>query len=206
MTGLQGGYHRAARSARLPGSPVAPSCPPYWLISSRKSSDLWSPTARPRSHSMSSTDTRRRHHRNVRFVLCDSEDEAGYSEDDEASSTDDNIRSHRSQSGGRPRSTAPKHPHPSKSQSVRVHVRPRTASASSAQNCRQSSLDSGPLCHDQRPCKKRISLSSMGRKLGAGTQLHCPSPPSRPQQQRPSSAGPVVKNHRQKVSKPSLIQ
>ncbi|KAL3061386.1 hypothetical protein OYC64_009547 [Pagothenia borchgrevinki] len=92
-----------------------PSCPPYWLMISspqeshranHRSREMWAP--RPRSHSLNSADPRW-HHRTVRFLISDSEEEDGYHEDNEASSAEDpphfSILSRE-----RPRSAAPKVP------------------------------------------------------------------------------------------------
>ncbi|XP_037624141.1 ubiquitin-associated protein 1-like [Sebastes umbrosus] len=197
----------------------APSCPPYWLMfsspqkkshrSNRRSSDPWALSPRPRSHSLNSVN-----HRTVKFHISDSEDEDGYHEDNEAeaSSTEDARRSIKSRE--RPRSAAPKdllsrvkdqHFGPSKPpspQSLRSH----RGSLPSLQDCRQPlrALEqhrpqpTSPLHHGQKNSKKRQrTLGPVGRKISQNT-LPAPSPP-RLQKQRPSSAGPVVKNSRQKA-------
>ncbi|XP_031715872.1 ubiquitin-associated protein 1-like [Anarrhichthys ocellatus] len=198
----------------------APSCPPYWLMfsspqesrkASRRSGDPRSPGPRPRSHSLNSADTRWLHYRTVRFFISDSEDEDGYQEDNEASSAEDAPRSIKSRE--RPRSAAPKdqlsrvkdmhlgpsthHYKPASPQSLR-------GSLLSLQDCRQPlraveqhrSQQASPLPHGQKNSKKKQrSQGSVGRKYSLNTP---PSPP-RLQQQRPSSAGPVVTNYRQKA-------
>ncbi|XP_064846220.1 uncharacterized protein LOC135556736 [Oncorhynchus masou masou] len=133
MSALHGGCYR-------PWDVPSPSCPPYWLMfsspqesrsASRWNSDLRGSALRPRSHSLSSVDTRhlnhhpqphphhrcQHSHRKIKLMVSDSEDEAGYSEDDEGSSTEDNAsdsKTHRGacHGGERPRSqsSAPKHP------------------------------------------------------------------------------------------------
>uniref|UniRef100_A0A4W5Q9V2 UBA domain-containing protein n=1 Tax=Hucho hucho TaxID=62062 RepID=A0A4W5Q9V2_9TELE len=133
MSALHGGCYR-------PRDALSPSCPPYWLMfsspqesrsASRWNSDLRGSAVRPRSHSLSSVDTRhlnhhpqphphhrcQHSHRKIKLLVSDSEDEAGYSEDDEGSSTEDNAsdsKTHRGahHGGERPRSqsSAPKHP------------------------------------------------------------------------------------------------
>ncbi|XP_029541548.1 filaggrin-2-like [Oncorhynchus nerka] len=133
MSALHGGCYR-------PWDAPPPSCPPYWLMfsspqesrsASRWNSDLRGSALRPRSHSLSSVDTRhlnhhpqphphhrcQHSHRKIKLMVSDSEDEAGYSEDDEGSSTEDNASDSKTQRGAyhggeRPRSqsSAPKHP------------------------------------------------------------------------------------------------
>ncbi|XP_055777933.1 uncharacterized protein LOC129854815 [Salvelinus fontinalis] len=135
MSALHGGCYR-------PRDASSPSCPPYWLMfsspqesrsASRWNSNLRGSALRPRSHSLSSVDTRHLNHHHhpqphpqhrcqhshhkIKLMVSDSEDEAGYSEDDEGSSTEDNAsdsKTHRGayHGGERPRlqSSAPKHP------------------------------------------------------------------------------------------------
>lgn len=202
---------------------LAPSCPPYWLMfsspqvgrrSSLRNSDPWAPSPRPRSHSLNSADTHRLHHRTVKFLVSDSEDEDGYFEDNEGSSTEDGCRPVKSRE--RPRSTAPKDPisrfkdihfgpsttcKPDSPQSLRGHR------GTSFQDCKQPlrateqhrPQQASPLLHGQKNSKKRQrSLGCVGRKYSLNTPPAGPSP-ARLLQQRPSSAGPVVKNRRQKV-------
>ncbi|KAM7396851.1 hypothetical protein PAMP_019859 [Pampus punctatissimus] len=203
----------------------APSCPSYWLMFSsprvshrvtRRGSDPWAPSPRPRSHSLNSPDTRWLHRRTVKFLISDSEDEDGYYEDNEGSSTED--AHHLIKSRERPRSAAPKDPlsrvkdmhrgsstlhcKPDSPQCLRGH----RDSLPSLQGCRQPlhaleqrrSPQASPVPFGQKNCKKRRSLGSVGRKFSQNTPLAGPSP-CRVQQQRPSSAGPVVKNRRQKT-------
>ncbi|XP_056243114.1 ubiquitin-associated protein 1-like [Seriola aureovittata] len=203
---------------------LAPSCPPYWLMysspqvsrrASLRSSDPWAPSPRPRSHSLNSADARCLQHRTVKFLVSDSEDEDGYFEDNEGSSTED--ARHPVKSRDRPRSTAPKDPisrfkdihlgpsthhcKPDSPQSLRGHRSP------SLQDCKKPlraleqhrSQHASPLPHGQKNGKKRQRpLGSVGRKYSINTPPAGPSP-SRLQQQRPSSAGPVVRNRRQKA-------
>ncbi|XP_028440337.1 ubiquitin-associated protein 1-like [Perca flavescens] len=200
----------------------APSCPPYWLMFSsseesrranRRTSDPWDLNPRPRSYSLNSADTRRLHHRTVRFLLSDSEDDDGYYEDNEASSNEDAPRSIKSRE--QPRSTAPKDP---LSRVKDMHLGPSThhskpaspqsfrGSLHSLQDCRQPlraleqhrSQQASPVPHGQKNSKKRQrSQGSVGRRYSQDTPPAHSSP--RLQQQRPSSAGPVVRNHRQKT-------
>ncbi|XP_022048585.2 ubiquitin-associated protein 1-like [Acanthochromis polyacanthus] len=195
-----------------------PSCPPYWMMFSspqeshrvgRRSSDPWTSSPRPRSHSLNSTDPRWLHHRTVKFLISDSDDD-----DEEGSSTEDAPQPPKSRE--RPRSTAPKDPI---SRVKDMHLGPAThhckpdspqtlrGHRGSLPDCRQPlraleqhrSQQCSPLHHSQKNSKKRQrSLSSGGRKYSQNTPPAGPSP-SRVQQQRPSSAGPVVKNRRKKV-------
>ncbi|XP_063758808.1 ubiquitin-associated protein 1-like isoform X2 [Eleginops maclovinus] len=144
----------------------APSCPPYWLMFSspqeshranRRSHEKWAP--RPRSNSLNSADTRW-HHRTVRFLISDSEEEDSYHEDNEGPPFSIMSRE-------RPRSAAPKVP------LSRVKDTQPAASTS------------------QKNSKKR--QRSLGRRYSQTTQ----PAPSTPRQQRPSSAGALVKNCRQ---------
>ncbi|XP_029379633.1 ubiquitin-associated protein 1-like [Echeneis naucrates] len=198
---------------------LAPSCPPYWLMfsspqvshrNSRRSSEPWTPSLRPRSHSLNSTEARWLHHRTVKFSVYDSEDEDGYFEDNEASSTDDLPQPVKSRE--QPKSTAPKDPlsrvkdmhhhcKPDLPQSMRGHRSP------SLQDCKQPlqaldqhrSQQTSPLLHGLKNGKKRQRpLSALARKFSVNSPP-AGRPSSRLQQQRPSSAGPVVKNRRQKV-------
>uniref|UniRef100_A0A3B5BC00 Ubiquitin-associated protein 1-like n=1 Tax=Stegastes partitus TaxID=144197 RepID=A0A3B5BC00_9TELE len=180
----------------------APSCPPYWLMFSS-----------PReSHRVGRRDARWLHHRTVKFLISDSDDE-----DEEGSSTED--APHPVKSRERPRSAAPKDPvsrvkdmhlgpaahhcKPGSPQSLRGH-------RGSLPDCRQPlraleqhrSQQCSPLLHGQKNGKKRQrSLSSGGRRFSQNTPPAGPSPSrlQQQQQQRPSSAGPVVKNPRKKV-------
>ncbi|XP_044050404.1 ubiquitin-associated protein 1-like isoform X2 [Siniperca chuatsi] len=199
----------------------APSCPPYWLMFSspqesrrtnRRNSDTWTPSPRPRSHSLNSVDTRWLHHRTAKFLISDSEDEDGYFDDNEGSSTED--ARHPIKSRERPRSAAPKDPlsrvkdmhlgpsthhcKPDSPRSLRAH----RGTLSSPQDCRRAleqhrSQQASPIPQGQNKSKKRQrSLGPVGRKYSQNTPPARPSP-CRMQQQRPSSAGPVLKNRRQ---------
>ncbi|XP_070764214.1 ubiquitin-associated protein 1-like [Enoplosus armatus] len=205
----------------------APSCPPYWMMFSspqasrraiRRSSDSWASSPRPRSHSLNSADTRWLHHRTVKFHISDSEDEDGYFEDNEGSSTEDTRHPTKSRES-RPRSAAPKDPisrvkdmhlgpsaHHCKPDSPRS-LRGHRGSLPSLQDCRQPlraleqqrAQQASPLPQGQKNNKKRQrSLGCVGRKYSQNTPPARPSP-CRQQQQRPSSAGPVVKNRSQKA-------
>ncbi|XP_047243408.1 ubiquitin-associated protein 1-like isoform X2 [Girardinichthys multiradiatus] len=189
-----------------------PSCPPYWLMFSglpdthklsHRSQDLWDPRPRPRSHSLSSAEGCWLHHRAVKFLPTDSDEEDG--------SYINNAGSCRE----RPRSAAARDaisrvknmhlPHsshccePEPSQILQGH-----RAATSLPDCRppllaleqHRSQQASPLSQGEKNSKKR--QRSLGRKFSQNT------PPadlsqSRPLQQRPSSAGSVVRNRRKKV-------
>nr|XP_046249255.1 ubiquitin-associated protein 1-like [Scatophagus argus] len=197
-----------------------PSCPPYWLMfsspqesrrASRRSSDMWAPSPRPRSHSLNSADTRWLHHRTVKFLLSDSEDEDGYNEDNEEEDAPRPIKSRE-----QPRSTAPKNPisrvkdmHLGSSTHQYKPGSPRTLRRSlpSLPDCRpplraleqHRPQQASPLLLGKKSGKKRQrSLGFMSRKLSQNTPPAGLSP-CRVQKQRPSSAGPVVKNSRHKA-------
>lgn len=203
-----------------------PSCPPYWLMFSspqvghrvgRRGSDPCAHSARPRSHSLNSPDTRCLHHRTVKFLVPDSDDEDGDCEDNEGFSTE--YARHPIKTRERPRSAAPRdrvsrvkdmhrgssphHCKPDSPQGLRAHK----GSLSSLQDCRQSlraqeqhrPQQSSPLPAGQKSSKKKQRpLFTVTRKFSLNTSAVGPSL-SRLQQQRPSSAGSVVKNRRQKV-------
>ncbi|KAM8751691.1 uncharacterized protein AB9X84_013129 isoform 1-T1 [Acanthopagrus schlegelii] len=204
----------------------APSCPPYWMMfcspqeshrAGRRSKDGGAPSPRPRSHSLNSADTRWLRHRTVKFLVSDSEDEDGYNEDTENSSTED--APHPFKSRERPRSAAPKDPvsrvkdmhlcpstqhcKPDSPRSVRGHRGSLPSLHDSRQPLRAMEqhrpLQASPLLSGQKNSKKKQrSLSSGSRKFSQNTPPAGPSPCRLPKQ-RPSSAGPVVKNHRQKA-------
>ncbi|XP_071752746.2 uncharacterized protein LOC139909511 [Centroberyx gerrardi] len=227
LTGVRGVYCRGARPVcRALRGGASPSCPPYRLMfsspqesrwASRWSSDLWAPAPRPRSHSLSSADTRCLPRRTVKFLISDSEEEGGYSEDNEGSSTED--APHPPKSRERPRSAAPKDP-VSRVKNLHLgtsthHCRPvsplslgghRRASETSAafQNCRplsaleqHRSQQASPLRQAQKNCKKKQRPVNTNGKYSQNIPV-MPSL-SRLQQTRPSSAGPVVRNRRQKT-------
>lgn len=200
-----------------------PSCPPYWLMFSspqerhrvgHRSSDAGVLSPRPRSHSLNSADTRWLHHRTVKFLISDSEDEDGYNEDNEGSSTED--APHPIKSKERPRSAAPINPLARVKElhlcSSTHHCKPTSprslrGSSPSLQGSRQPlraleqpwSQQASPLLSGKKNVKKRQrTLGSLGRKFSQNTPPAGVSP-CRPQQQRPSSAGPVVKNRRQVI-------
>ncbi|KAK0139006.1 Ubiquitin-associated protein 1-like [Merluccius polli] len=217
LVGFEDGYRRRAWPASLAQRfPKPPSCPPYWMMcggpqesswASRRRSDLGEPSPRPRSHSLNSADSRHLHPRTARFRQ---DHEAGYSEDDEGSSTDDGFHRHKCRersSSCSPKDTlsrfrelhaGPPVPHcqhvPPQSQ-----ARPLSASGGRRKPSLEQSLHASPPCPGGKHCrKKQASLGSVNKKYAAGAQCVCCSP-CWPQQPRPSSAGSAVKNRRQKT-------
>ncbi|XP_077425416.1 uncharacterized protein LOC144054153 [Vanacampus margaritifer] len=166
----------------------APSCPPYWLMFSsphdfcrapHRPGSPWASEPRRRSHSLNSADVHWLHRRTVH--RSDSDDEDGYCEDNEGSSPED----------------GPQEP-------TKSRERPRSAALSRVKDTHlgfpalghrgaSTSPECGLLPPGQKVTKKRRAQSAVGR-------LHPQNNLSgRLQQQRPSSAGPVVKNRRQKA-------
>lgn len=202
-------------SKQHPVCPV-PSCPPYWeILNSPKDSCMCDHRnrPRPRSHSLSSADARRVHHRTVKFLISDSDEEEGYCEDNEGSSAE--YAPHFVNSRERPRSAASRHP---LSRVKDMHFAPSTLhckadsvdkpkahrSTASFPDCRHPPLraleqhrsqQASPLSERQKNGKKK--QRSLGRKYSLNTTTAGFSPSTL--QQRPSSAGPVVKNRRKKV-------
>ncbi|KAM9807746.1 uncharacterized protein ACB057_005556 [Neosynchiropus ocellatus] len=183
---------------------MAPSCPPYWLMfSSPQGPHRVIPRPRPRSHSLNSTDGRWLRHRSARFLTSESEDEDGYHEDSEGSSTEDTPTK------TRPRSAAPRDPlcrvkqmhvgccKPDTMKTRRGHRGNPTAPQDRKTLEPHRSQLGSPLPAAQKSSKKRQ------RSLGSAGRLHIQnSPPAasvRPHQQRPSSAGPAIRNRREKV-------
>nr|XP_043892572.1 ubiquitin-associated protein 1-like [Solea senegalensis] len=182
-----------------------PSCPPYWLMfrspqgrhrTSCRCSELRASTLRPRSHSLTSADCARQHHRTVKFLLPDSEDDDGDNEDNESSSTDDAPRPMKSRE--RPRSAAPQMSsgHRGNLPTIQDFKLPLRHLE------KQRSLQVSPLPHGQKNGKKRQRSLISVRKFSLNSPPASASPSRLQQQQqqqhRPSSAGPVVRNQRQK--------
>lgn len=180
----------------------APSCPPFWLMFSspqqgRRSScscgDAWAPRPRCRSHSLSSADAGWLRYRTITFHISDSEDD----DDDEgnnASSTEDTPHP----TPERPRSAAPaKHP------LSRVKALQLGSSAQPSQAAFPPSPQAGrppmsPLLLGKKGSKKRRrSAGCQSRRFSQNSPPAAFSPHRLKQQQRPSSAGPAVKNRKQ---------
>ncbi|CAB1322893.1 unnamed protein product [Coregonus sp. 'balchen'] len=175
-------------------------------------SDLRGPAPRPRSHSLSSVDTRhlnhhpqlhQHSHRKIQFMVSDSEDEAGYSEDDEGSSTEDNASGSKSLRGGshdgeRPRSriSAPKRPlsrvkdHHLGSSSGHHHSNPPSPRGRGYQGRNRRATASSVL-----DCRWQRSFTGLKQEQGCakssqyhGGQRHCRKDRNS-QQQASSSSG-----------------
>ncbi|XP_077372224.1 uncharacterized protein LOC144015775 [Festucalex cinctus] len=165
----------------------APSCPPYWLMSSgpyefcrapHRPGDPWTSKPRRRSRSLNSADAHWLHRRTVGFHRSDSDDEDGYCEDNEGSSPED----------------CPQEP-------AKGRERPRSAAISRVKDAYRGAVTSpecGHLAKGQKVTKKRRAQSAVGR-LHPQNNLSVAPPTGRLQQQRPSSAGPIIKNRRQKA-------
>lgn len=206
-----------------------PSCPPYWMMfsscqqsdrSSSRCGDHCSSSFRVRSHSLSSADTCRLHRRTVKFLIPDSEDEDGDYGDNEYSSAEDPP--HRTRGREHPRSARPKDP-VSRGKDMHVNSSTGCCKSTSPQTTqvhrvtlasvhedklstrvleKQRSQQKSPLPQGQKNRKKRpSSVVSVGKRFFPNT-IAAASPP-RPQRQRPSSAGPMTRTHRQ-VNSPAL--
>lgn len=195
-----------------------PSCPPYWLMSGsaqescravHRSSDAWGPGPRPRSHSLNSADARWLHQRTVTFLISDSEDEDGYCEDNEGSSSED-ARHRRGRERPRGEST---HHHPCVNRRKPESPHSRGRSAPSLRECRQpvrASAQQRSQVELPKKSSRRRERSLKGRNF---PQSSAPAHPSscrllllqKQQQQRPSSAGALVKSRRQVRSLRKLL-
>uniref|UniRef100_A0A668SLF8 Ubiquitin-associated protein 1-like UBA2 domain-containing protein n=1 Tax=Oreochromis aureus TaxID=47969 RepID=A0A668SLF8_OREAU len=153
----------------------APSCPPYWLMFSSpkeshrvtsRSSDQRAPNPRPRSNSLNSGRERPRSASLKDPISRVKDMHLGASPHDCKTGSAQSFRGHRGMSS--PQECR---------QPLRVLEQHRSQQAS-------------PLPQGQKNIKKR--QRSSGRKLSQNTPPAGPSPPR--QQQRPSSAGPVLKN------------
>lgn len=178
-----------------------PSCPPHWLLfGSPQGNRRLSLSPRPRSYSLNSSDSWQ-HRRTVKFLLCESDEEDNYHEESSWVKME------------RPRSTAPRdpicrvkdlHEGPGRAKSPQG-LKSHRSSLPSLHECRPTSAEKqqiqqvSPLTHKNSK-KRRRSLGSLTRKYSPNT---APVGDRRLLQQRPSSAGPVVKNHRQKALSPS---
>ncbi|XP_072291201.1 ubiquitin-associated protein 1-like [Eucyclogobius newberryi] len=184
---------------QLPGVP--PSCPPYWLLSSSQDSHRlspWAPSTRPRSYSLNSADSWL-HHRTVKFLLCGSEEDCYTGHNSEVYYESSPCRMERPQSaaprvkelhGGANRPESP--------QELKGHRN----GLPSLHQCRPSSAEHRPQQVSPQPPKnskkRHRSLGALTRKYPQNTATS----ERRLQQQRPSSAGPAVKNLRQKALNP----
>ncbi|XP_066524937.1 ubiquitin-associated protein 1-like [Hoplias malabaricus] len=179
---------------------TVPSCPPHWLLFSspqertsacHSSKGLWEESPRPRSLSLSAVADphRRRLPRSVHFLMADSECEgAGYREDDEGSSSEEEAPASRSHSAERPRSSGHKRPpsllREAQRRSASQLLLPGSPRLPAAQNKKTGS--GSP--HSQRSSRKK--QSSGGSSGKRHTLTHKQTTTHSVLQQRPSSAGP----------------
>lgn len=166
-----------------------------------RSSEPWGPSPRPRSHSLTSADARWLHQRTVRFLISDSddEDEDGYCEDNEGSSSEDAF--HRIRNRERPRGEHTHH-HSCVNYCKPESPHSRRRSAPALRECRQTLRAS----EQQRSQLELLKKSSRKRERSLNgrnfPQSSAPAHPSscrlqQQQKQRPSSAGALVKSRRQ---------
>ncbi|XP_061102861.1 ubiquitin-associated protein 1-like [Conger conger] len=224
LRGLQRRYPSAPR-IHLPRSPseVVASCPPFWLMFSSpqesrlarcRSSDVWEPTLRQRSHSLNAADLRYLHPR-VKFIISDSEGDEGYSEDDEGSSTEEDA-SAAHQDAERPpgsalRRQSPgfKEPGPSSRKLNPTSRRSsRKGSSPSLHEFRQGSLDRPRTSSPQRQGHRRPMRRMQAPSRSSRQQSLSPQPPSKSPpfhlQRRPATAGHVssIRSHRPTTPSP----
>ncbi|XP_054633144.1 ubiquitin-associated protein 1-like isoform X2 [Dunckerocampus dactyliophorus] len=187
-----------------------PSCPPYWLMFSSPQECCRAPhrtgdprcKSRTRSYSLNAADVHWLHHRTLSFLRSDSDEEDGYCEDNEGSSSEDAPRE-LAKSQERPRSAALARVKDMHLGLPTLRCRPEV-SPKSLRSHRGTSSDCGPpqvgpLPPGQKSTKKRQRAQSAVGRLHPQIQAPAGSTSSRLQQQRPSSAGPVIKNCRQKA-------
>uniref|UniRef100_A0AAV2KYE3 UMA domain-containing protein n=1 Tax=Knipowitschia caucasica TaxID=637954 RepID=A0AAV2KYE3_KNICA len=179
---------------------VLPSCPPYSLLHSSPQENLrrsiWTLDPRPRSFSLNSEDSRLPR-RTVKFLLCDSDE-------DSCCGHNSNVYYESPFLMERPHSAArlnDLHRGPNRPESPQG-LEGHKKSLPALHQCRPSSAEHKPQQASPLPQKNkrwRKSVSSLIKKYPQNTAS---VGERRLQQQRPSSAGPVVKNHRQKALNP----
>ncbi|XP_053498364.1 ubiquitin-associated protein 1-like isoform X2 [Ictalurus furcatus] len=178
---------------------VLPSCPPYWLLFSspqeRRSlhlcrKGLCDKGQRQRSLSMSSADLQRSHLPRTHFLVDDSaHDAAGYSEDDECSSTEED-RGFRSRSRERARFSLLHEAQRPGSPRAPIHTHRNSTST-------LKEMSNPPSLRSPRPHKKHISGCSCGKR---SITPHKPHVTHSKLQPRPSSADPQPSTHQRKSS------
>lgn len=151
-----------------------------------RSSDAWDPSPLRRCYSLNSADAR-----TAKFLISDSEDEDGYCEDNEGSSSEDAC--HRTRSRERPRGENTHH------HSCVYHRQPESLhsskrSAPLLRECRQPVRGSEQQRSQLEKSSRKRERSLAGRSFSQST---APAHPSRRLQQRPSSAGALVRSRRQ---------
>ncbi|XP_053092604.1 ubiquitin-associated protein 1-like isoform X2 [Pangasianodon hypophthalmus] len=178
---------------------VLPTCPPYWLLFSspqeRRSTHLCrkglcDKGQRQRSLSWSSADLKRRHLPRLHFLTDNSAREAaGYSEDDECSSTEED-RGFRSQSRERAKFSLLQEAQRPVSPRAPIHTHKNSTSS-------LKETSSPPSLRSSRPHKKHSSGNSSGKR---NIITHKPLTTHSKLQPRPSSAGPQPSAHQYKSS------
>ncbi|KAF4081103.1 hypothetical protein AMELA_G00157590 [Ameiurus melas] len=178
---------------------VLPSCPPYWLLFSspqeRRSlhlcrKGLCDKGQRQRSLSMSSADLQRCHLPRTHFRIDDSAHEAaGYSEDDECSSTEED-RGFRSQSRERAKFSLLHETQRPGSPRAPIHTHKNSTST-------LKEMSNPPSLRSPRPHKKHISGCSCGKRILTPHKPHVTHSKLQP---RPSSAEPQPSAHQHKSS------
>ncbi|KAK7892133.1 hypothetical protein WMY93_024096 [Mugilogobius chulae] len=181
-----------------------PSCPPYWLLFSSPHDShrlsLWALNTRPRSFSLNSDS--RPHRRTVKFLLCDSDEDSYCGCDSEVYYEESPCLMIE-----RPQSAAPrmKELRGGANRPESPQRKGHGNTLSSLHQCRPFSAEHRPQQVSPIPPKtskkRRRSLgsTSLTRKYTHNTAQHNER---RLQAQRPSSAGPIVKNHKQKALNP----
>lgn len=178
---------------------MTPSCPPYWLLFSspqeRRSvhlcrKGLCDKGHRQRSQSLNSADLQRRHLSRTHFLVDNSAHEAaGYSEDDEGSSAEED-RHFRSQSRERAKFSLLQESQRSVSPRAPIHTHKNSSSF-------LKEMSSPPSLRSSRPHKKHSSGGSSGKRNISTHKSHVTHAKLQP---RPSSAGPQPSAHQHKSS------
>ncbi|KAM9497205.1 uncharacterized protein ubap1la [Clarias gariepinus] len=178
---------------------VLPSCPPYWLLFSspqeRRSihacrKESCNQAQRPRSLSLSSADLQRRHLHSTHYLVDNSAHEAaGYSEDDECSSTEED-RAFRSRSRERVKFSLLQESQRPASPRALTHTHKNSASS-------RKDMSSPPSLRLSRPHKKHIPGGSSEKRT---IIIHKPHATNSKPKPRPSSAGPQPSAHQRKSS------
>nr|XP_055049004.1 ubiquitin-associated protein 1-like isoform X1 [Misgurnus anguillicaudatus] len=200
-----GELQRKIKKAKQHPQILCPTCPPYWLMFSSpqhsradrpENTELWERGPRPRSLSLSAVDSKRlRPLRAVQFLIADSECEAGYCEDDEGSSTEEDApRGKR-----RPLSSGPHSlRHVQRGSTPNMETRPgpsstRPNSASSLKDTQKplppsisQTVEGSP--HSSRAPRRNVAAMRSNGRRNSNTLL----------QKRPSSAGPLPSTRQQK--------
>ncbi|XP_060764052.1 ubiquitin-associated protein 1-like [Neoarius graeffei] len=178
---------------------VLPSCPPYWLLFSspreRRPVHLYrkglcDKGQRQRSLSLSLVDVQRRHLPCMHSVIDDlAREAAGYSEDDECSSSEEDRGFH---SQRRERAKFSLLQEAQRPMSPRALIHTHKSSTSSLKE-----MSSPPSLRSSRPHKKHTSRGSSEKRNIITNKPHATHSKLQP---RPSSAGPQPSAHQRKSS------